>query len=192
MVNKRIRQGVIESLPEAKEIGNLELREKVYDAWAMSLAESKYARIEDIPPSGGPDTPPLKVGTQTDHLRSVARMAVAIAKDLQSTFKGFDVDVDEVIAGGLLHDLGKPFEFDSGNQVRWKSNPGASGWPSFRHSVYGAHIALSVGLPERIAHIVGAHSKEGQFIERSVVATIVHYADHCFWLALEKGNLLKT
>jgi len=190
--NEQIRRGVIESLPEAKHIRNKELRERVYDAWTMSLTASEYTRIEDIPPSGNPDTPPLKSGPQAAQLRSVARLAVAISRELKATFEQFDVDMDEVIAGGLCHDLGKPFEFDSKNQERWKSDPRITGWPSIRHTVYGVHIALSAGLPEKIAHIAGAHSMEGEYVKRSLVGEIVHYADRAFWRIIDSAGLLQN
>ena len=190
-IDENIRKGVIEALPEAKEIQNKELREKVYDAWAMSLATSGYKRIEDIPASGVPDSPPMKSGTQADHLRSVARLSLTIATELKDTFEQFDVDTDEVIAGGLCHDLGKPFEFDRENQQRWKTDPRITGWPSIRHTVYGVHVALSAGLPEKIAHIAGAQSLEGEHIKRSLAGTIVHYADYVFWNILGKAGVLE-
>ena len=46
-IDKKIRDGVIKSLPEAKQINDRELREKVYDAWAASLTTSGYTKIED-------------------------------------------------------------------------------------------------------------------------------------------------
>ena len=81
-IDKELRDGVIQALPEAEQIKDKELKEKVYNAWALSLATSGYRKIEDIPASGNPDTPLMKTGTQADHLRSVARLAVAMAKDL--------------------------------------------------------------------------------------------------------------
>ncbi len=191
-IDKKIRDGVIQALPEAKQIKNQEIREKVYDAWAVSLATSGYKKIEDIPASGNPGTPVMRTGTQADHLRSVARLSAAIAKELTDTFPQFNVDMDEVIAGGLCHDLGKPFEFDAANQERWKSDPRVTGWPSIRHPVYGVHIALSVGLPEKIAHIAGAHSMEGENVRRSLVGTIVNHADYAYWRILEAAGVLKT
>ncbi len=191
-IDERIRDGVIEALPEAKEIRNKKLREHVYDAWAMSLATSRFTKIENIPPSGNPNSPPMKTGTQADHLRSVARLSVAIAKELKDSFEEFDVDMDEVIAGGLCHDLGKPFEFDPKNQERWKSDPRTTGWPSIRHTVYGVHIALSAGLPEKIAHIAGAHSMEGEYVKRSLVGMIVHHADYAFWEILQSAGILES
>ena len=190
-IDQAVRNGVVESLPEAKLIESEELREKVYDAWAMSLGESGFKKIEEMKPSGNPDTPPLKAGTQADHLRSVARLAAAIARELNESFEGFDVNVDEVIAGGLCHDLGKPFEFDLENQARWKADPRKTGFPSVRHPVHGVHVALNAGLPEEIVHIAGAHSQEGEAVERSLAAEIVHHADYAFWDVLDKAGLLE-
>ena len=189
IIDPKIRQGVIESLPEAKQIGNKDLREKVYDAWAMALKDSGYTRIEDMPPSGNPAMQPLAKGTQTDHFRCVARTAAVIAREFNTNFD-LGVNMDEVIAGALCHDLGKPFEY--AHQERWKANPGAAGNPSIRHPAYGVYIALSAGLPESIAHICGAHAIEGEIVTRSIAATIVSYADHAFWAILTPEELKKA
>ena len=73
------REGVRASLPEIDEISDPELRDKVEGAWAMALAETEFASIDEVRPSGNPDTPAMKSGTQADHLRGVTRMAVALA-----------------------------------------------------------------------------------------------------------------
>ena len=189
-IDPDIRKGVVKSLPEAELIENEILREKVYDAWALSLADSGYTTIEGIPMSAVPDAPEGRSGSQADHLRGVARIAMSITRELTDAFDEIDVDMDEVIAGGLCHDLGKPFEYSTANRERWSETPEKVGRPSFRHTVYGVHMALSAGLPESIAHIAGAHSKEGEHIERSLVAEIVHHADHTFWRVLDKAGYL--
>jgi hypothetical protein len=61
-ISKTQRLGVIEELPYATAIKDNELRELVYDAWAMSLSSSSFERINDMPCSGGPGTPELKGG----------------------------------------------------------------------------------------------------------------------------------
>ena len=189
-VDETTRKGVIKSLPEATMLKDQELRERLYDAWAFSLSKSSFNRIEDMRGSGSPDSPALKQGTQADHIRAVARLAVAIAEEFEEHF-GLRFNRDEVIAGGLLHDVGKPFEFDPENRKRWQANPRITGYPTMRHSVYGAYIALAVGLPERIAHIPGAHSREGQFIERSMVCEIIGQADHAYWDITDRAGLLQ-
>jgi len=186
-----IRQGVRESLPEIAEIRDAELRAKVVEAWALSLFQTEIQRIEDIRPSGNPKSPKMKRGTQADHIRGVTRMALGLAEQLQQVVGPFGVDRDLLLACALCHDVGKPFEFSPRNQARWEGNPAAVGYPSIRHSVYGVHLALTVGLPEAVAHTAGAHSGEGELITRGLENTIVHFADHAYWAILERAGLLE-
>ena len=189
-ISNTIRAGVVEALVEAKQIKDPNLRSKVYDAWALALQENGFERIEEMPHSAVPGVMVAGQGSQVDHLRGVARLALVIAEELKAMVDGFDVDIDEVIAGGLCHDLGKPFEYNETNRHRWSSDPSATGFPSVRHTIYGVHIALAVGLPEKIAHIAGAHSMEGQFVERSLACEIVHYADEAYWHVLAKTDII--
>jgi putative nucleotidyltransferase with HDIG domain len=188
---ERLRASVRKSLPEANRIKNKALRDKVVEAWAYSLSQSEFTSIDQIKPSGNPNTPPLKKGTQSEHLRAVARTAHAIADALEAIHGDIGVDRDLLWACGLCHDVGKPFEFSPRNQKRWKKDVGASGYPAIRHSVYGVHVALTVGLPEAVAHTAGAHSGEGELIKRSLENMLVHYADHAYWNVLERAGFLK-
>ncbi len=190
--NDALRGKVREELPEVEEISDLELRKKVVEAWAMSLGDSSFGRISEIRPSGNPDTPPLKTGTQTDHIRGVTRLAMVIADEMMAMFPDLNINRDVLIAGALCHNVGKPWEFDPQNQARWKAAPRAAGLPSIRHPAYGVHICLSVGLPEAVAHMAGAHSGEGELVVRSLENTVVHHADHAFWHTLEAGGLLNS
>ena len=185
-----LRAGVRRSLPEVELISDPELADKVVEAWALCLSRSEFGSIDEIPCSGGPETSPLDGGTQTDHIRGVTRMALGLADGLAAVVGDSGIDRDLLIAAALCHDVGKPFEYSPGNRARWKENPGASGYPAVRHSVYGVHICLTVGLPESVAHTAGAHSREGDFILRSLENTVVHYADHAFWAILERANRL--
>ncbi|HJO07826.1 MAG TPA: HD domain-containing protein [Chloroflexota bacterium] len=186
------REGVRASLPEIDEISDPELRDKVEGAWAMALAETEFASIDEIRPSGNPDTPAMKSGTQADHLRGVTRMAVALAESLEAVVPDLGVDRDILLACGLCHDLGKPFEFSPANQERWRQNPAASGFPALRHPVYGAHIAITIGLPEAVCHAAAGHSGEGELVVRSLENTIVHHADHAYWRILASAGKLET
>ena len=82
---EELRAGVRASLPEVDEIQDATLRDKVIAAWALSLSQSEFTRIEQIRASGNPTSPPLKNGTQANHLRGVARMAVALADALRAS-----------------------------------------------------------------------------------------------------------
>ena len=189
-IDKVQRLGVIEDLPYAKTIKNEELRELVYDAWAMSLSSSSFARINDMPCSPGPGASELKGRGQAAHLNGVARIGVSIAQGLKDEVGQFQVDLDEVIAGGLCHDLGKAWEYDPANLERW-SDHRITGPPSLRHPLLGVFVALTAGLPEQIVHIAGTHSAEGENITRSLVGEIIAIADETFWRVLISGRLLE-
>ena len=184
------RARVRAELPEVEWIADPDLAAKVVEAWALAISQSSFSAIAEIRGSGNPDTPPLEDGTQTDHIRGVTRLAVAIADELGSLFPGLDIDRDLLIAAALCHDVGKPWEFDPENQARWEAQRGRTGWPSVRHPGYGVHVCLTVGLPEEVAHVAGGHSGEGELIQRSLTNQIVHQADYAFWRVLEAGGQL--
>ena len=187
------RASVLESLgPELDQIRSDVLREQVVDAWAFALSQSEFQRIEEIRASGNPDTPALIDGNQAEHIRAVARMAQGIADGLEAVHGELGIDRDLLWACALCHDVGKPYEFSPRNQARWKADVGAAGYPAIRHSVYGVHVALTVGLPEAVAHAAGAHSAEGELIERSLENTLVHAADGAYWRALQLAGRMEA
>ena len=186
-----LRAQVLEELPELGQISDTELREKAVDAWALALSRSSFTSIKEIPPAGNPDTNVAKRGDQTDHLRGVTRLAIGIAREMQTAYPELQIDMDIIIAGGLLHDVGKAWEFDPENREKWRNSQRRYGKPSIRHPAYGAHICLTVGLPEEIAHIAMAHSGEGELLIRSLECMIVHQADYTFWNTLLAGGQLR-
>ena len=183
-----LRKGVEASLPEAAQITNDALRELVIDAWALALQDSGYSSLEEIPCSPVPEAEEYADKTQSDHLRGVARLAMGMLAAIEAVMGPVGASPDEVLAGALCHDLGKPFEYSATNRARWNRDSRVSGRPAIRHPVYGVHIALSAGIPESIVHIVGGHSAEGENVTRSLANTIVHHADHAFWEILRASH----
>jgi putative nucleotidyltransferase with HDIG domain len=180
-ITDQVRASVVEDLPEINQIKDGTLRAKAIEAWAHALCESSFQRIRDIPGEGNPGVFTLKRGSQADHLRGVARLAAKIVEEFETSFPEVRIDRDIVLTGALVHDVGKAWEFDPRNLERWKSDPDRAGEPSLRHSVFGAHVCLAVGLPEEIAHIALGHSKEGKHIGLSLECYIVRTADHSWW-----------
>ncbi len=105
------------------------------------------------------------------HCRLVSRIAKNLAD--RCRFKGIDVDVDLVVIGGLLHDLGR------------------SKTHSIRHGVVGAQLAQKMGLPEKLVLIIERHIGAGipseeaaslglpekDYVPRSLEEKIVTYSD---------------
>ena len=191
VISDQLRQQIKEELPEIGQIKDEDLRKRCVEAWAYAITHSSFTSIKQIPPSGNPDVNEAKRGDQTDHLRGVTRMAVAIAQEMQSIYPELEIDLDVILAGGLLHDVGKAWEFDPDRRKRWSNKQKRTGRPSIRHPAMGAHICLTVGLPEEIAHIAMAHSGEGELLVRSLECMIIHQADYTFWNTLIAGGQIK-
>lgn len=189
-ITDEVRNAVREDFPEIANIQDNRLQDGVVEAWAHALCESSFGRPSDIPGAGNPGDFELLRGTQVDHIRAVARIAMSLVDDFAKNFPEASIDRDIVLAGAIIHDVGKAFEFDPVNLKRWKDDPSRAGEPSLRHSVFGAHVCLAVGLPEELAHIALGHSREGQHIGLSVECMFVRIADHSWWdLAAAAGVL---
>ncbi len=83
------------------------------------------------------------------------------------------IDMDLLIAGAILIDVGKLLEYDKvdGNLTTSKAGK------LLRHPFSGVSIADRFGLPPEVLHIIAYHAKEGDLAKRNVEAIIVHHAD---------------
>lgn len=175
-----LKQGVYISLPILAEVKDAKLRDKVAEAWALAMSENGYSTIEEIEGSGKPGG--YIIGDQAQHICCVTRMALAMAEIIETSYdKDMGIDRDLLIVAGLCHDVGKPYEYNREKQPLWRAEPEKYGNPPLRHTLYGVHIALTVGLPEEIAHVCGCHSPEGDLVQRSLLATIIYHADKATW-----------
>lgn len=190
-ITDALRAQIREELPEVAAIRDADLAARVVEAWALAIARSSYRSIRDIPHSGNPGQMVMTRGDQTDHIRGVTRLAMRMAEEMAASNPDMAIDHDIVVAGGLCHDVGKPWEYDPENRKRWEAAPRATGLPSIRHPAYGVHLCLTVGLPEAVAHIAGAHSGEGELLVRSLEGTIVHLADIGYWTMMLAGGLIR-
>jgi 23S rRNA maturation-related 3'-5' exoribonuclease YhaM len=180
-ITDETRANVVKDFPEVALIPDEVIRARAVEAWSYALCCSDFQRIADIPPWGNPGGPVLSEGTQTDHVRGVVRMTKAIADEFEQSYSRVAIDWNVLMAGAVCHDVGKPYEFDPANRARWQADPADSGFPTFRHSVFGMHVCLTVGLPEEVAHIAVGHSFEGLHMGVSAECMIIRQADHGWW-----------
>jgi putative nucleotidyltransferase with HDIG domain len=110
-----------------------------------------------------------------EHLNSCARQCIAIADVLEKSFR-YDIPIqrDNLIAGALLADVGKPLEFDKDKSG--KVMQGTFG-QQVRHPFSGVALAYKHGIPSEVMHIIATHSHEGDKMERSIESIIFHHAD---------------
>jgi HD superfamily phosphodiesterase len=74
-------------------------------------------------PSANYDTPAMLRGAQADHVRGVARMAVALADGLEAVMGPIGIDREVLVTSGLCHDVGKTYEF-----IPATSNDASGSW----------------------------------------------------------------
>ncbi len=159
--------------PEVKDIQEEDLRKSVISVWedAVELGGWKASDLHEIPFTLL--IPDCSVSL-VDHTRAVTKTALAIADILMDSYGDkVKIDRDILIAGSILHDVGKLLEYtrESGEVV--KSALGAL----LRHPFSGQALAFKHGLPPQVLHMIAYHSKEGDLGKRSIEAIIVHHAD---------------
>jgi 23S rRNA maturation-related 3'-5' exoribonuclease YhaM len=191
---EELRAGVLKSLPEIAEIKDNTLREKVLDLWVLSLSNSEFRSIDEMECSGMVGMEQYPGRTQSDHLRGVGRIARAIAQQMVDMC-GDDVHIDPDIslASGLVHDAGKPYFYSPRNYKRFHERKPYVGRPAFRHTMYGAHLAIEAGMPEEIVHCIASHDLhlDGQYVVPSAYAKILASADQIYWDVLMAFDLLE-
>ncbi|MCP2520334.1 HDIG domain-containing protein [Candidatus Aminicenantes bacterium AC-335-A11] len=168
-----MRKELMELIPEFNLIQDKDLLEKTLKVWEYALRENNW-KIEDLlemPFTLLIDDPPANI---INHTRAVTLTCLRIADAMIDVYKEkIHINQDYLIAGALLHDVGKLYEFKKEGEKFIKSKMGKI----IRHPVSGAALAYKFGIPEEIVHIIAAHSKEGEIVKRTVEAIIVHHAD---------------
>ncbi|MEM2900650.1 MAG: HD domain-containing protein [Thermoplasmata archaeon] len=150
--------------PELKEIKDGSLRKKVVEVWVDAMNRGGWKELDNIPFTLL--IPEVKTSL-AEHTSRVTKMAIAIGKERK------DVNLDYLVAGGLLHDVAKLTEYDIKNGKVVKSEFGKL----IRHPVSGLALAMKHDLPVEVCHIIGAHSEEGEKVTRIPEAIIIHHCD---------------
>jgi len=178
MTNTEMRDAVRLLWPELDWIQDLDLRERTLDTWVLGFERSPLEPedLHEIPFTLlVPDCPTSFM----EHKRCVVHIAHGAAEAMQEFLgNALVIDMDTVIAGAILIDVGKLLEYEKVDGVAVQSELGRY----LRHPFTGVSLAMECGIPDSICHIIAAHSKEGDLITRSVEATILHHADFMSFL----------
>jgi putative nucleotidyltransferase with HDIG domain len=180
-------ENITELWPELEWIRNPGLREKTARTWELALQRSVLTPddLSRIPFTllAGPD---LKVSF-IDHKRAVVHIAWESGLKFNEFFKEeLPVNMDVLIAGAILADVGKLLEYEldrDGKAIQGKYG----GY--LRHPFSGVSLAEQCGIPAEVCHIIAAHAGEGDLVNRSTEAYIVHHADFMTFLPFK--NRLK-
>jgi len=167
-------QEAVERLwPELAWITDPELRRNVTQSWVVAMERSPLAPedLERIPFTLLiPDCP----ATFMEHKRCVVHIARRSAEAMDEFLgKALPIDLDVVIAGAILADVGKVLEYEEVDGKAVQSSRGKA----LRHPFTGVAVAMECGVPDEVCHIIATHAAEGNLVTRSTEAWIVHHAD---------------
>jgi putative nucleotidyltransferase with HDIG domain len=169
---------VYELWPELDWIKDPDLREKVANTWGSALDKSALTPedLHEIPFTLMVEE--CKVSFMA-HKRCVVHIARDSGRQIRDHFGDeLPVDMDVLIAGAILADVGKLLEYE---RKEGKVIQGTYG-KYLRHPFSGVSLAEACGVPPEVCHIIAAHAGEGDQVKRSVEAWIVHHADFMTFL----------
>ncbi len=168
-----MKNEIITLFPDINQIKDEDLKKKVISVWEEAIKQGGW-RVEDLEKI--PFTlliPDCKINL-IDHTRAVTHTALEVAKVILKFYKEqVKIDFDLLLAGGILHDVGKLLEYASVEGKITKSKRGKF----LRHPFSGASLAYKQGLPDEVIHMIATHTKEGDGGYRSIEAMIIHYSD---------------
>lgn len=163
--NHRANDGehVVRTFPEISRISDEEMRQAVIKVYVRMMGLAGLDDLDAIPFT-------TTYGTEVPypvHVRAVTNMAISMAEVLMGT--GPRVDMDVLIAGALLHDVGKLLEYSEGTGLYTGS--------LLKHTFTGMAIAQDIGLPAEVLHCIIYHSYEGDGRRKTVESIVVHHCD---------------
>ena len=164
--------------PNLMDIRDAALRDKVAAVWNEALTTGcggkgwTFDQIRAIPFTLLAGKIDLRF---VEHLNSCAKQCIAIAGVLKEVFGDrIPINLDHLIAGSLLADVGKMLEFDKdagGAVIKGRYGD------LLRHPFSGVALCYKHQLPPEVMHIVATHSHEGDKVDRTIESWIFHHAD---------------
>jgi putative nucleotidyltransferase with HDIG domain len=167
-----------------------DLLKKTAHTWELALSKSVLTvnDLQTIPFTllCGND---LKVSFM-DHKRSVVHIAKAAGEKINTMFHGeLPVNMDVLIAGAILCDVGKLLEYELNSEK--KAVQGNYG-QYLRHPFSGVSLAEACGMQPEVCHIIATHAAEGNLVKRSTEAYIVHHADFMTFEPFKERLIIKN
>ncbi len=169
-----MRDRLLELVPEFNLIEDQELREQTIRVWEVAMERSGWTPDDLLQMPFTLLINPCPAN-YIEHVRAVTLTAYRSAGLFGEIYgQRVPIDIDLLVSGGLLHDIGKLLEYEKladGRTVQ--TEYGAL----VRHPFSGAALAYEFGLPAEVQHMISAHAGEGDKIKRSPEATLINKAD---------------
>jgi putative nucleotidyltransferase with HDIG domain len=177
---------------QLEKIGDPALRARVVDIWVEGCRQGGTESLDDlrkIPFTLLTDACGVSL---VEHTIAVAEGALGLARAQLDAYRAvpYRIDLDRVVAGGLLHDVGKLLEIEPDGQGGWRrSHAGLCA----RHPISGAILAARLGADDELVNCIACHAAEGNGRPQVVETVLVHQADFATFDPLvmrQKGHLI--
>ena len=158
-----MQQAVAKLWPEIQWIEDRKLRDQVTLTWVKALERSplKPDDLNRIPFTLLVPNCPI---TFMEHKRCVVHIARQSAEAMQEFMgRALSINLDTVIAGAILADVGKLLEYELGRDGKSRQSERGE---ALRHPFTGVALALECGVPDAVCHIIAAHAAEGEQRQR--------------------------
>lgn len=178
---------------QLEKIQDDELRNKVVEVWVDGCRAGNWTAVEQL------HNMPFTLLTDTcgvsfvEHTIAVTEGALALGKAQVDGYRSvpYAIDFDRLVAGALLHDVGKLLEIEQdGEGGHRKSHAGMCA----RHPISGAILAARAGLDDELVNTIACHAKEGDGRPQVVETVFIHQADFATFNPLvmkKKGTLIQ-
>ncbi len=174
-------------------IGDGELRGKVVETWVLACERGGWRSVDDLRSMPFTLLTNVRGVNFIEHTLAVTKGAYELAKAQESVYREmpYRIDYDRLLAGGLLHDVGKLLEFERDEKGSFrKSRSGKCA----RHPISGTAVAYEVGLADEVLNTIACHAKEGDGRPQVLETVLIHQADFATFNPLvmkENGTLIE-
>ena len=154
-----------------------DLRGRTVACWVDACARGGWTRLEQLQDMPFSLLTDCRGVSFPEHTAAVTAGALGLAEGQARYYRSlpYAIDLDYLIAGGLLHDVGKLLEIEpDGDGGYRKSHSGRC----TRHPISGVILAAQHGLPLGIQNMIANHAKEGEGRPQRVETVLVHQADY--------------
>ncbi len=173
ITNEEIR-GIF--LAQLDKIQNQALADLVVEVFTKGCEQGGWESVEELRKIPFTLLTDCRGITFLEHVIAVTEGAFALAKAQLDNYADvpYPIDLDRVLAGGILHDVGKLMEIERDDEGGYrKSRAGHCA----RHPISGAILAAECGVSDELVNTIACHAKEGEGRPQVVETVFIHQAD---------------
>lgn len=157
------------AFPDLARIRDERLRQACRDQWRyVGECNPDHTDLERIPVH--PSLPVERYGNLVSHIRAQMALSHVLVPTYAKEWR-IELNIDHFLACAIVHDSAKviEFTFQDGELVAT---------PGFDHAYEGARIALKVGFPKDLAHMIAVHTYLGaKRLPRTAAAQLFQFLD---------------